>query len=450
VIAEREAAANLARLPDHRREVYEYYRLTFDEDGCPMKQMAEGKTFHPILPPYLICDYLVEYQKTRERSFLQSAESILNSALQRAECLSGATVFMYRPESGLSQHPHPFYSALTQAWYMKAICDLSRCTLQDYRDQLVRVFRSFLIPIDKSGVLVKKEYGWIVEEYPSRPPLYTLNGWLTVLRMIISCREVLERFEIPYQELLDRNLDALEHLLPLYDAGFCLNSRYQLTGFTRLRLVFDRHVSPQVLSFAVMIPGEATIAGNREKITGYRWENYLERTEEKLLQFNVVLSLVSYPAPNVFSCELTVEQDCRAKVFVADGDYRPDLSAMPTQRWRQISSVTLTAAQINRLLVPILFDERNSFAYPTNFKKKIANKFFNAYHFVHVVVLAEIFAFSNRDIFREVALRWLGYYERWADGPPLAGGPWSLIPHKYGDKFKEVIEATLLQAKSKA
>ncbi len=441
--ADCDAVAHAPLIPENRKEVYEYYKLTFDKDGCPMKQMADRKVFHPILPPYLVCDYVLEYERTRTGSFIPYAESVLKSALMRAEKLGDALVFMYRPESGLSQHPYPFYSALTQAWYMKAICDLSKHTGKEYREQLCQVFASFSVPIDESGVLIKKKYGWIVEEYPSSPPLYTLNGWLTVLRMIISCRKVLERFDIPYQELLNRNLDAVEHLLPLYDAEFCLNSRYQLTGFTRLRLVFDKPVLRQLSSFEVDIPGEGVIAGSLEKATSYRWENYVERNEERLLQFNIVRSLISYPQPNVFNCSLMVDQDCRAKVFVADGDYRPDISAMPTQRWRQISVVSLIAAEINHLQFYLEFDDKDLFAYPTNFKKKIGDKFVNAYHFVHIIDLAEMFEFSKRDVFREFSLKWLVYYEKWPHDPLLASGAWSLLPYKYGDRFRDVIEETI-------
>lgn len=440
----RESIDDLPPIPESRKSVYEYYKLTFDQDGCPMKRIAGEQVFHPILPPYLICDYVLEFEKTGEDTWLGHAESILKKAFRRAENLDSALVFMYTPESGLSQHPHQFYSSLTQAWYVKAICDLSRHIGDRYNRQLEQVFASLLIPIEQSGVLVKKEYGWIVEEYPSSPPLYTLNGWLTVLRMIISCRKVLDRFCVEYKELLTRNLDAVEHLLPLYDAQFCLNSRYQLTGFTRLRIVFDRPVSPQVTCFEVFIPGEGTRRGSLQKVTNYRWEQYVERSEERLLQFNIVLSLVGFPEPNVFICQLTVNNPCGAKIFVAEGDYRPDMSAMPTQRWRQISEVHLAADTENHLRVAIPFDGKDLFAYPTNFKKLIDGESFNAYHFVHVVDLAEIYQFSKRETFREFALKWLGYYEAWDGFPALSGGEWSLLPYKYGKDFRSVIEAKML------
>jgi hypothetical protein len=429
-------------IPEHRKSIYEYYRMTFDEAGCPMKQTDSGMVFHPMLPPYLICDLILEFEKGGDVGLLQHAESILCHSFKHAEWIGTSLVFMYRPESGLSQHPSPFYSALTQTWYMKAICDLSKHVGNKYKESLELVFHSLQLPIEQGGVLVKKNYGWILEEYPTTPPLYTLNGWLTVLRMIIACRKVLDSFSIDYKELLDKNLDAVEHLLPLYDAEFCLNSRYQLTGFTRLRFKFDRPTSPRISDFEIDIPGEGKAYGSAEKRTNYRWENYLERNEGRILQFNIVLSLISFPEPNVFSCNLTVDKDCRAEILVAEGNYRPDMSAMPTERWRQISTVNLIAGS-NQMCIDIPYDQQNLFAYPTNFKKKIGDEYFNAYHFVHIVDLAEIYAFSGRGMFRDFAMKWLRYYEQWEHVSALAEMDYSLLPHKYGINFREMIETKI-------
>jgi hypothetical protein len=355
---------------------------------------------------------------------------------------------MYRPESGLSKHPSPFYSALTQTWYIKAICDLSKYVGGKYRESLQLIFHSLQIPLEQGGVLVKKNYGWILEEYPATPSLYTLNGWLTVLRMIISCKKGLDRFSINYKELLDKNLDAVEHLLPLYDAKFCLNSRYKLTGFTRLKIVFDKAVSLDVLDFEIDIPGENKAYGNLKKSTNYRWENYVERNEKRILQFNIVLSLISYPVPNIFSCNLIVDKNCKAEIFLADGDYRADMSAMPTERWRKISSINLNPGH-NQINIDIPYDQHNLFAYPTNFKKKIGDEYFNIYHFVHIVDLAEMYAFSKRELFKEFAMRWLAYYEKWASDETLSNGQHSLVPYKYGNNFRRLIEAKLVPGSSR-
>lgn len=430
-------------IPESRQEIYRYYRLAFDDNGCPMQETAHGKVFHPILPTYLICDYVLEYERTKDSSFLRHAESILAEALRHADHLDDALVFFYRPETGLTQHSHQFYSALTQAWYVKAITDLARYGGHDLSQPLKKFFRSFLIPVDQSGVLIERDYGWILEEYPSRPALYTLNGWLSVLRMLIAARESLTQVDDSYGQLVTRNLDALAHMLPLYDAEFCLNSRYQLTGFSRLRLVFDRPVDYKLQSFSIDIPGEGNFPGSLERQTNYRWENYIERQEKRLIQFNIVLSLISWPLPNTFNCQIDVSDECNLTICLAEGDYRPDVSAMPTERWIEIGRFRVGAdcPVPSQVFIPV--DGKATFAYPTNFKKKIGSQFFNAYHFLHIRVLSELFAFSGREIFRTYAQKWLEYYEKWPDCAFLSGDERSLQPYKYGHHFRSVIDQTL-------
>ncbi len=102
-------------IPEHRKQIYEYYRLTFDATGCPMKQMDDKLVFHPILPPYLVVDYVAAYKKTQDIKYLEYAEQIADKAYSRGSDLDGARVFYYLPESGLSSVKRCFYSALTQA-----------------------------------------------------------------------------------------------------------------------------------------------------------------------------------------------------------------------------------------------------------------------------------------------------------------------------------------------
>lgn len=430
-------------IPENRKRVYEYYQLTFDKEGCPMKHTASGLVFHPILVPYLIIDYVSLYKKTGERSFLKYAQMIGSHALRRAECLGNALVFNYYPNTGLSNVPTKFYSALTQAWYVKAFCTLEEYYPQNYSEVIRKFFLSLMIGTEESGVLLKRDYGWIVEEYPHQPPFYTLNGWLTVLRWIVQCRKSLDRLGIQYASFLEHNLDAVEHLLPLFDAKFCLNSRYQLTGFSRIKILFDRPVAHECLSFEVYIPGEGNFPGALGTNKKSRWQNHLERSEARLLQFNVLLSLISKPACNVFRTRLRVDRACKATIYLAQGDYRPDASAMPTESWKELKRLSLQPEVENEVDCSVPFDGGDLFAYPTNFKKKIGGVMYNGYHFVHIVDLAELFAYSGRISLKETAVKWLEYIDGWESMPALASGVYSLKSHIYGDDLKEIIRRLL-------
>jgi len=432
--------------------VYEYYKLTFDEDGCPMRQMPDGMVFHPLLAAYLIVDYMTWFKKTKDKKYIGIASRIAELALSKAEVVEDSLVFWYRPESKLSYVPGVFYSALTQAWYLKALCVLRPYSRKnggrDWNAELKGIFNSLLLGIEKNGVLIKKDIGWIVEEYPHKVPLYTLNGWLTALRIVKDCETQLLEVCTDIKIFLDENLRAVEALLPLYDAKFCCNSRYQLAGFSRLKIVFDRPVTYTLEQFEVEIPNEGVFTGELQAGAN-RWSNFIERREPRILQFNIVRSLISFPEENLFHCQLSVNKDCAAKVFLADGDYRPDLTGMPTTRWKHIQTLLISAGRLFDYEIKMPFDERNTFAYPTNFKKVIGGTKYNAYHFVHIIDLAELYSYSKKPIFKEYTLRWLEYVELWKDHPLLSDGSLSHTSHAYGDDFTKIVKGMLEREASK-
>lgn len=403
----------LSRLPAHRQQLYrDFYKLGFDPDGCPVKRSDSGTAvFHPILAAYLIFDFASAYEYDLNGPCLGHAAQIAESALQRAELFQDTLVFFYDESDGLSYVPGRFFSALTQAWFVIALCKLNRFRPK-YREPILRIFNSLLVPIETGGVLVRKPFGWIVEEYPHDPRFYTLNGWLTVLRWIIRCVDDLEALGLDAHGFLRQNIRAAAHLLPLYDAGFCLNSRYQLTGFSRIQVIFDKPVDVEVESFSVEIPGEGVYPGALTRQDS-RWKNYLERAEGRLRQFSVTLSLIAFPEPNRFRLSLRTGTPCSVRIRLAKGDYRPSNTGMPTERWDDIAKVDLPAPGAHQIACDIPYDEQNLFAYPTNFKKLIDGKYYNSYHFIHIWGCAEIFQYSGEPVFKDYCLRFLDYFAQW-------------------------------------
>ena len=432
-------------IPEHRKAVYEYYRLTFDDNGCPMKQTDSGIIFHPLLPAYLMVEYYTWFKRTQDEKYIDYALRIADLSLQKAVSQQSTLLFLYHAEDALSYVPGTYFSALTQSWYIKSLSYLRPWSIKrhgsGFERELRELFASLLIPVESGGVLIEKDYGWIVEEYPHKPPLYTLNGWLTVIRIIIAHRNTLSKLIVGIDEFLEKNLGAVERLLPLYDAGFCYNSRYQLSGFTRIKLVFDRPVECRIKEAFIRIPGEGdySISYHRQKS---RWENYLERQEGRIIQFNVVLSLISHPHPNMFLSQLSINKDCKLDIFLADGNYRPDLTALPTQKWRQVKTLDISAGDVS-IDSELPSDGKDLFAYPTNFKKEIDGIKYNAYHFVHIIDLVDIYSYSPNPSFKKYALRWLNYTSKWSRLKLLQEGGYSLEPYAYGRDFSSIVKNRL-------
>lgn len=417
-----------------------YYNLHFNAQGCPMKKIEDRQVFHPILAAYLIYDLVCAYESSSDPAAIQAAQEIAEHSLKRSAELEGAVVFYYSEEDALSTVPGRFYSALTQSWYIRAFCRLDRHA-GNYAPVVQSLFSSLLIPKSKGGVLIEKPFGWIVEEYPHEPAFYTLNGWLTVLRWVIENLNDLDRCGVSTSKFLERNIDAAAKLLPLFNADFCLNSRYQLTGFSRIQVIVDRDVDFRLTSFAVEIPGEGIFQGALLPQNS-RWKNYLERVEGRLHQFNIVMSLISVPQPNLLHFSYTCRAPCNLSIRLAKGAYRPDSTGMPTERWDSIAHVGIDAPGHDTFHCQIPFDAENMFAYPTNFKKQIRGRFYNGYHFVHIVDCAELFRFSSKPIFREYALKFLSAWERW---PELGlGDAYAITPHlNYPGGFSQFVNSML-------
>lgn len=420
----------LEQLTPERQNVYRFYQLELGEDGTTFRRIDDRLVFHPILAPYLVCDLIEVYKRTRDANTLRAARQVADSALARGKSFIGdSLVFWYTPQDGLSKVPGTFYSGLTQAWYIRALCKLAAIDSK-YAPLIPRVFRSFTIPVDQGGVLLERSYGWVVEEYPHQPALYTLNGWLTVLRWVAEDRSTLRAMGCPVEDFLARNLDAVENLLPLYDLPSLYNTRYQLTGFVRLQLVTDLPLDLAVRDLSVSIPGEGQIQGHLKAASRGRWHNYIERTERRMLQLNVVLSMSSAPDPNVVTLEFDARRAGVGSWRIADADYDPLTTALPTVRWKTMGNFHVASGG-NRLALQVPMDSDNLVAYPTNFLKRIhgpAGLNYNGYHFVHTIDLAVLYKLTGRRSLKEWGERWLSYISHWPSLPYL---PSSRFSHKH-------------------
>jgi len=211
-------------------------------------------------------------------------------------------------------------------------------------------------------------------------------------------------------------MDALKTLLPLYDVEHLCNTRYQLTGFVRVKLVSRRSVGMTPRSLEVEIPGEGWFAGDTviHRHRSSRWNNFVERVERRLIIANVVLSMISHPAPNGLKVELDAEADSDLSIYLATADYEPETTAMKTTGG---TLLTTTAIHPGRNIVrfSVALDKDNIVAYPTNFKKRLEGphgRGFNAYHFIHAKSLATLYKRTRRPILLEYCRKWSGYIDR--------------------------------------
>ena len=100
------------------------------------------------------------------------------------------------------------------------------------------------------------------------------------------------------------------------------------------------------------------------------------------------------------------------EVFVAEGEYDPLVTGMKTEKWQSVGEYRFTQGD-NQLSIDIPISIIDKAVYPTNFLKKINNKNYNAYHFVHIDGLEFIGKTLDYQPFINTAIKWSSYVDRW-------------------------------------
>lgn len=413
----------LPPLPEYRAEVYDYYKLGFFEDGYPGRRTEIGMVPHPIYGAYVIKDYLRQYNSTESPVFLDAARQVADAAIARMDDSDGMLRFFYEPQWKLGASGSRYVSGLTQARYLDQLSWLAEVTSDPrYTRAAEQIFLSLSTPVESGGALAQTPYGPVIEEEPHRPRDVVLNGWLSALFVL---QRYINRTDSPQaRHLLETNLETVVKILPLYDVPSLLNSRYRIRGFGYLRLAFEDPDGVTLSRPVLRIPGDGEYP--LEDTIKNRWHTGLvkgatvrndrfEVTDRQVL-LNLVLSLLSMPEPNVLQFEIQCPKPQELVLELATGEYDPLLTGLKTTGWDELDRIALEPG-LNVISVELGFDEVSPFVYPTNFKKRIAGRNHNAYHFIHVDQLA--FLCNEYEIERlcDFHRRWSEYIPGWPDHP---------------------------------
>lgn len=411
------AAAGLPPIPERRHEVFRFYRLEIAPDATVGKRMPDGRFVpHPIYAPYVIDAYALAHARSREPVHAEGAARVADRAAAFMEPVGDGdgVAWHFDPRDGLTQFPHRFYSGLVQVRYLRSLTSVAQASGRDDLAALARrVFRSLRVPVEDGGVLLRTPFGPLVEEYPHAIPTYVLNGWSTVITELLRYARRAGHDEA--RAFAEENLAAMRALLPRYDLPRLANTRYQLTGFAYLRLV-ARH--PRTLA----LRGFETRVGGRWHGLGPeaagRWTNHLRAKEvgadgfasHRTLMLNGVWSLIE--DRQAARLHLECRRPTQLAVSLAQGEYDPLLTSMPTKAWADLVTVDLPEGGS---VVELDFDNAaiDRVVYPTNFRKEVGGEMFNAYHYIHAQNLEELLETRDDPVLRTYAERWRGYTREW-------------------------------------
>ncbi len=417
-------SVGLPPLPPSRAEVYDYYRIGFFEDGYPGRRKDDDHLVpHPIYGTYVILDYLNEYKRTENPDFLSAACRVADAAIRRMDGSDAMLRFWYEPEYGMGVESHRWISGLTQAHYLDQFSRLHEISKEErYLDAAGRVLEVLRRPVAEGGVLASTRHGVVIEESPGRPTDVVLNGWLTALRGI---HRYWKRTEDPLaKDLFERNVATLITMLPLYDVPEQANSRYRIRGYAYVRLELEDPSKVRLSRPTLEIPGDgffqlADQGDNRWDLaitSGLERDGEWFRPNQRRIQLNLLLSLLSAPEPNVLRFTMSCEEATRVSVTIADGDFDPLASGLVTTRWRELVVLQLDPGE-HDVEIPFSPEHIAPFVYPTNFLKRIGGTNYNAYHFIHLDQLQWLTTLVDSEVLRDIHGRWSEYPERWPAMP---------------------------------
>jgi hypothetical protein len=422
-------------LSESRRKVWKYYRLhSVASDGYPVTRSAfdDSRTVeHPMSGAYMILEILNAVNKnTIDRRIInERAEQVALAAQKRMERFKDSYVYFYEPDDGVTPYQFKFFSALTQARYLGVIGRLYLHTKKpEHKDFAFALARSFRIPVEEGGIFLENDLGCFFEEYPTELPLYVLNGWISVLNELFIHARKLKDSQI--KDLAQRSARTLANMLPLFDMPEMMSTRYKLTGPVTSRVKFDK---PQ----AVRIEGITINTGNKllNKSIGdsqnYGTFEIIRQPEEAqpYFQFKALLTMVRYPAASTIKLQLISDLDQECAWHVGITQYNPKFVTQKIVGFRSLGKFYLEEG-MNQIELEVPLDILvPSVAPAVGFTKNIDGKLYNAYHFIHVKGLAQLYGEFALGKFKYFHRRWLDYVGKWPEfpmysDPQLALEPW--------------------------
>ena len=417
-----EDTVGLPPLSETRKPTWDYYRIEFLEDGYPGRRTGDQLHPHPIYGAYVINDYLGQHRLSGDERFLDAARRVADAAIERMIEFQGSLIFQYQPNTGLSLMPYTFYSGLTQSRYLSSLSSLqTKLGDRRYAEPLSAILRSLRVPAEAGGVARRTPKGnLLIEEYSHSVPDYTLNGWATATLLVHEYAKAAKDDDA--MALFEESVQGIAEVLPLYDIGELANSRYRLTGPTKIRLGFsDPDVT--VISGGVNIPGQGfyPLGEDRGKWTN-RFLSGVDETgriikDQALME--VLISRVTWPTPNVIRLEIEAGNDGHVRVEIGEGPYDPVRVQSPVNDYKLLEQVSLVSGH-NVIEVPVRWADAELVAYPTSFTKLIGGRRYNSYHFIHIDTLNSLVKLTGNEMFRYYRDRWTAFPDRWPLIPAYA------------------------------
>ncbi|KQL46857.1 hypothetical protein AN963_18360 [Brevibacillus choshinensis] len=395
------------------------YHIRFLDDGYPGKVIENEIVPHPLFGTFVIRDYVTQFEETGAPQLKEAIMRVADAAISRMEKFHDAIVFWYPLESSYNYSNQLYYSGLTQSHYMQLFSKVYELTGETrYKIAAEKMFASLKIPVDSGGVYHLSSYGPTVQETPMSPISHILNGWLSAITNIKRFADTFKHKEA--HQFWEENMSTLMKMLPLFDIPKLANTRYLLNGPVAFKLVTTIQ-NVEIHKVKLKVPDEGIYDITLPEIKK-SWSNFIEprsvRVEGPKILFNnkkaKITALVSrypYPSENKLILTLASPENTTLSVEMQHGEFLPTKNRQQNCQFTQIAHVPL-AKGFNQLEISIPRDLSELVGYPTIFKQ-IGTRYYNNYHFIHIVKMEDFYQDTGENIFKHYAEKWNEYVKMW-------------------------------------
>jgi heparosan-N-sulfate-glucuronate 5-epimerase len=206
----------------------------FDDDKIPFLRNDDGIYYDPVnISQYGL---LLISREDKDIPYLEKiAQKLISLGKEEPNHL-----FFHENELKSYQLEAGWVSGMTQGEVASFLLRLFQLTdKQEYFDLAKKSLEVMWLPVSENGVLtyLDEQYTWL-EEYPSTPSSYVLNGFIYALYGLLDYYRITK--DAKYKELIDECVKTLIYSLPKFDAGYW--SYYDLLNKQLVRYYYQKNV----------------------------------------------------------------------------------------------------------------------------------------------------------------------------------------------------------------
>lgn len=235
----------------------------FDAEGVPMCGGPEGLYYSPVNVVQYAFMVHADWMETRDAQTLRTLESCLAVVEDLKSEHGDATVWWHHlPDAKYGTSP-PWASAMAQgeliSFYLRMHQALERPSLLETAE---RAYRFLQVDVADGGVRRTDHDGnlWL-EEFPSEPPSFVLNGFIYTILGMYDLFRVTGREDI--KDEIDRCIRTLVENLHRFDTGYW--STYDLQKRELVRYYYQKNVHVPQMDVLHRLTGDPIFEHYRSK-----------------------------------------------------------------------------------------------------------------------------------------------------------------------------------------